>query len=249
MILKTIVVDDEKPSREALTKYIKDFCADVEVVASCNSVKTAYSAIQKYHPHLVLLDIEMPEKNGFDLLQMFDDISFKVVFITAYAEYAIKAFRFSATDYLLKPVMIDELVTAVNRVRMEISRETGNINLQKLIENLAHRGDHFKQLVISNSSGFKVIETNEIILCEADAYCTHFLLAGNEKITSSKNLKHYEELLSSQGFIRVHNSYMVNLKHVKSYSNQGEILLTRNLSCPLGNAFKQRFLERFRKWR
>jgi two-component system LytT family response regulator len=249
MILKTIIIDDEKPSREVLSRYLKDYCTDVEVVASCNSVKTAYSAILRSKPHLVFLDIEMPGKNGFDLLQMFDSIDFRVVFITAYAEYAIKAFRFSATDYLLKPVMIDELVEAVNKVRSEITRDISNLNLKMLIENVAGNQDTFKQLVIADSSGFKVIDTMDIILCEADGYCTHFQLSGNERITSSKNLKHYEDMLSNMGFIRVHNSYMVNISHIKSYSNQGEIQLTRNLSCPLGNAYKQKFLERFRKWR
>jgi two-component system LytT family response regulator len=249
MILKAIVVDDEKLSREALIRYIKDFCSDVEIVASCDSAKTAFQAIQKFNPHLVFLDIEMPGQNGFELLQMFDNITFRVVFITAYAEYAIRAFRFSATDYLLKPVMIDDLISAINKVRSEIAREISNLNLQKLIEYLANQQNQYKQLVVSDSNGFRVIETSDIIMCEADGYCTHFMLAGNDKVTSSKNLKHYEELLGSQGFIRVHNSYMVNVKHIKSYSNQGEILLTRNLSCPLGNAFKQKFLEQFKKWR
>lgn len=249
MKLKTIIVDDERPSREALGKYLADYCTDVEVLASCNSVKSAYSAITRFEPHLVFLDIEMPGKNGFDLLQMFNPINFKVVFITAYAEYAIKAFRFSATDYLLKPVMIDDLVDAVNKVRLEISRLTGNLNLQKLIETIAHHSNEFRQLVISDSSGFKVVETTSLIMCEADGYCTHFLTDCNERITSSRNLKHYEELLSGQGFIRVHNSYMINLLHIKSYSNQGEILLTGNLKCPLGNAFKQKFFERFRKYK
>jgi two-component system LytT family response regulator len=249
MLLKTIIVDDEKPSREALGKYLADYCADVEVLASCNSVKTAYTAINRFEPHLVFLDIEMPGKNGFDLLQMFNPINFKVVFITAYADYAIRAFRFSATDYLLKPLSIDELVEAVNKVRAEISTVTGNLNLKKLVESMTQKRDEFRQLVVSDSSGFKVLETSEIIMCEADGYCTHFFMSSNGQITSSKNLKHYEELLSGQGFIRVHNSYMINLSHLKSYSNQGEILLTRNLTCPLGNAFKQRFLERFRKLR
>lgn len=247
MILKTVIVDDEKPSREALAKYLEDYCHDVQVLASCNSVQTAYNAIQEYEPHLVFLDIEMPVKNGFDLLRLFNPINFKVVFITAYAEYAIRAFRFSATDYLLKPVMVDELVDAVNKVRSEISKMTGNLNLQKLIETFAQ--NEFGQLVISDSSGFKVADTSDIVMCEADGYCTHFVMTGNDKITSSKNLKHYEDLLSGQGFLRVHNSFMINLYHVKGYSNQGEILLTHNLKCPLGNAFKQKFLERFKRFR
>jgi two-component system LytT family response regulator len=249
MILKTIVADDEKPSREALVKYLSDFCPDVEVVASCNSAQTAFTAIMKHNPHLVFLDIEMPGKNGFELLQMFEKITFRVVFITAYAEYAIKAFRFSATDYLLKPVMIDDLRSAVNKVKSEIATELDTLNLKKLIEYLTVRQDDFSQIVVSDSSGFRVLETGDIILCEADGYCTHFVIKGEGKITSSKNLKHYEELLTGHGFIRVHNSFLLNAKHIKSYSNQGEIILTQNISCPLGNAFKQKFMEQFKKRR
>lgn len=250
MILKTIVVDDEKPSRDALTKYINDFCNDVEVIATCSSVNEAYTAIIKLKPNLVFLDIEMPEKNGFDLLKMFDTIPFKVVFVTAYAEYAITALRFSASDYLLKPVLIDELVFAVNKVRTELSKEIGTMNLTKLIQNLDNSNQRFNQLVISDSNGFKVVNPDQIILCEADGYCTHFMLVDGDRVTSSKNLKHYEELLSGKhGFIRVHNSYMLNMAHIKSYSNQGEIRLAGNLCCPLGNAFKQRFLERFKHYR
>jgi two-component system LytT family response regulator len=180
---------------------------------------------------------------------MINPIDFKVVFVTAYLEYAITALRFSATDYLLKPVLIDELIAAVNKVRAELSKEIGTMNLQKLLENLTSKKSHYNQLVISNSNGFKVIDTDQIILCEADGYCTHFMLSDGEKITSSKNLKHYEELLSDQSFIRVHNSFMLNMGHIKSYSNQGEIRLSNNLSCPLGNAYRQKFLVRFKTYR
>lgn len=249
MVLKTIIIDDEKPSREALSKYLSDFCSDVEIVASCSSVKTGYSEIIRYNPHLVFLDIEMPNSTGFELLKMFNTINFKVVFITAFAEYAIKAFRFSATDYLLKPVMVDELIEAVNKVRSEVIREISNLNLQKLMENLSDKTEDYRQLVISDSNGFRIVETSDIIMCEADGYCTHFLLRNNERITSSKNLKQFDDLLMNQGFIRVHNSYLVNISHIKSYSNQGEIQLSQNLHCPLGNAYKHKFLERFKKRR
>jgi two-component system LytT family response regulator len=247
MMLRTLIVDDEKPSREVLSNYLNEYCPDVEILALCNSVKTAHKAILKYNPQLVFLDIEMPNGNGFDLLKICEPVDFKVIFITAFSEYALKAFRFSATDYLLKPIMVDELIQAVHKVRQDISRETGNINIQKLLENLSVRNAPLNQLVIPDSSGFRVINTSEIILCEADGYCTHFYLTNRDKITSSKNLKHYEDLLNAQGFIRVHNSWLANLAHVQAYSNQGEIKLSENQKCPLGNGYKQEFLRRFRK--
>jgi two-component system, LytTR family, response regulator len=247
MTLKTIIVDDEKPSREALSNYIHDYCPSVEIVAACNSVKTAHKAILKYSPQLIFLDIEMPNGNGFELLRLFSPLTFKVIFVTAYSEYALKAFRFSATDYLLKPVMVDELVEAVEKASQEISRETGGLNLQKLIENLFAAQNHIRQLVIPDSNGFRVVEIDNIIMCEADGYCTHFYFSAKERLTSSKNLKYYQDLLGHHDFVRVHNSYLVNALHVKSYSNQGDIILSGKLKCPLGNAYKHGFIERFRK--
>lgn len=239
--LKTIVVDDEKPSREALSTYLRDFCPDVEIVAECESVKSAYQAILTHRPKLVFLDIEMPNGNGFDLLQKFKTIDFKVIFVTAYSEYAIRAFRCSATDYLLKPVKVDELVDAVNRVRQTLEFEHTNINLIALLESLTHTNNNDYKLVIPNSKGFAVINTNDLIMCEADGYCTNFHLLGKCKVSSSKNLKHYEEMFDNKKFIRVHRSYMINRANVKGYTKDGEILLTDNLTCPLGDSYKQQF--------
>jgi two-component system, LytTR family, response regulator len=247
MMLRSLIVDDERPSREALFNYLQEYCPDVEVVAQCNSVKTAHKAILTHAPQLVFLDIEMPNGNGFELLRQCQPLNFKVIFVTAFSEYALRAFRFSATDYLLKPVMVDELVQAVNKVKQDISLETGNMNIHKLLENIAGGNPRLSQLVIPDSNGFRVIDTTELILCEADGYCTHFHITSKEKITSSKNLKHYEEILASQGFLRVHNSYLINLAHIKSYNNQGEILLSGKIKCPLGNAYKAGFLERFKR--
>lgn len=183
----------------------------VEIVAECDSVKPAYQAILQLQPQLVFLDIEMPNGNGFDLLQMFKLPTFKVIFVTAYSDYAIRAFRFAAADYLLKPVKVDELVDAVNKVRLELEKEQSNLNIQVLMESLASHNGEVHQLVIPDTKGFNVIKVNDIIMCEADGYCTHFYLSGNRKIISSKSLKHFEEMIVNQQIIRVHRSYLVNL--------------------------------------
>lgn len=247
MLLKAIVVDDEKPSREALTTYLRDYCPDVEVVAGCDSVKSAYKDIQKHHPNLVFLDIEMPNGNGFDLLKLFKTIDFKVVFVTAYSEYAIRAFRFSATDYLLKPVKVDELAEAVNKVNKDLAHKKNNLNLHILEENLFSQDNNHHNLVIPDIHGFVVIRTKEIILCEAEGYCTTFFLSGNRKVTSSKNLRYYEDLLDKSGIIRAHRSFLVNLSKVTGYSRQGEIFLEENNTCPLGNNYRQQFMEKIGK--
>jgi two-component system, LytTR family, response regulator len=242
-VLKAIVVDDEKPSREALTTYIRDFCPGVEIVAECDSVKPAYQAILKYQPQLVFLDIEMPNGNGFDLLRTFKTPSFKVIFVTAYSEYALRAFRFAAADYLLKPVKVDELVEAVNKVKHDIDNEYTNLNLQILMEDLAHQNNHLYQLVVPDNKGFTVVKIADLIMCEADGYCTHLYLTGKRKICSTKSMKHFEDIFANQQIIRVHRSFLVNLSKITGYTKQGEIRLEENLCCPLGNNYRQQFGE------
>lgn len=241
--LTAIVVDDEKPSREALTTYIRDFCPGVEIVAECDSVKTAYQAILQQQPQLVFLDIEMPNGNGFDLLQMFKLPTFKVIFVTAYSDYALRAFRYAAADYLLKPVKVDELIEAVNKVKHDIENEHTNLNLQILMEDLAHQNNHLHQLVVPDNKGFTVVKFDDLIMCEADGYCTNLYLTGKRKICSTKNMKHFEEMFVNQQIIRVHRSFLVNLLKITGYSKQGEIRLEENLSCPLGNNYRQQFME------
>lgn len=244
-MLKAIVIDDEAPSREVLCNYLRDFCSDIEVVATASSVKSGYRAIQKHDPDVVFLDIEMPDGKGFDLLQMFETIDFKVIFVTAYSEYAIRAFRFSAADYLLKPVKIDELNAAVEKVREGNSRNNETEKVAVLLKSLAESNTFQPTLVVSSIKGFEVLKIKEIIMCKADGYCTNFYLEGNKKVISSKNLKQYEDLLAEYSVIRVHHSYLVNLSHVQSFTRQGEILLTENNKASLGDSFRNAFLGRF----
>ena len=243
--ISAIIVDDEKPSRIALSTYIRDFCPDVEIVAECDSADTAHQAIQKLHPQLVFLDIEMPNGNGFDLLNRFVSLPFKVIFITAYAEYAIRAFRFAAVDYLLKPVKVDELKDAVNRVITEISVQQYEESLKILLESLKKDNDEIKQLVIRDIKGFIIVKTSDLIMCEADGYCTKIHLTGKRKITSTKSLGHFENLFDTNQMIKPHRSYLINPAKITGYTRQGVITLEENLSCPLGKNFKKEFLDRF----
>lgn len=243
-LIKTIVVDDEKPSREALVTYLRDFCPQVEIVSECDSVKSAFQSIQKYKPHLVFLDIEMPNGNGFDLLQLFKNPTFKVVFVTAFSDYAIRAFRFSAIDYLLKPVKVDELIEAVEKVGNELKDGFGNLNLQNLVSGFSENHHNHHKLVIPGSKVFSIVLVDDIIMCQAEGYLTHFFLSGKRKIHATKSLKYYEELFENRLLIRVHRSFLINLSHVKGYTNQNEILLEEGHSCPLSESFKQQFISR-----
>jgi two-component system LytT family response regulator len=240
--IRTIIVDDEKPSRDALANYITEFCPILEISAMCKSVKEAYKAILEHNPQLVFLDIEMPKGNSFDLLRMFKTIDFNVVFVTAFSEYATSAFKVSATDFLLKPVKVSELTEAVKKVQENLKYKSFQ-NLTALLENIEVPSGPIKKLVIPNQKGFIALDTDDIIMCEANGYCTTFFVSGNKRVSSSYHLKYYEEFLPAKQFLRVHNSYIVNLKHVTGYTHQGEIILSENLRSPLSKTYKQVFLQ------
>ena len=244
-MLQTIIIDDEKLSREVLCNYIKEYCPGVEVVATASSLRSAYKAIRKFNPDFIFLDIEMADGKGFDLLSMFDSISFKTIFVTAYSEYAVKAFRFSAVDYLLKPVKIDELKDAVEKVR-SVSQQVPDLgDLTALLNNLKSGSNVPETLVIHHLKGFEVLKLPEIIMCQADGYCTNFYLTGSRKVVSSKNLKHFNEMLEDHNFIRIHHSYMISLDHVTGYTKQGEIILSEGQKAYLGDSYKNDFIKRF----
>jgi two-component system LytT family response regulator len=244
-MLRTIVIDDEKLSREVICNYLKAYSSDIEVVATASSVSTAFKAINRHKPDFIFLDIEMADGKGFDLLMMFEKIDFKVIFVTAYSEYAVKAFRFSAVDYLLKPVKIDELISSVVKIKSLKDQVPSRGVLSELIKNLNRDSALPRTLVIPHLKGFDVLRISEIIMCMADGYCTNFHVAGNKKYTSSKNLKHFDELLEEHNFIRVHHSYLVNITHVLSYTRQGEISLTEGHKAYLGDSYKNVFIKRF----
>lgn len=244
-MIRAIIIDDEKLARDVICNYLNEYCPDVEIVAQASSVRTAFAAIQKASPDLIFLDVEMPDGQGFDLLNMFEKIDFKIIFVTAYSEYAIKAFRFSAVDYLLKPLKIDELVDSVARVRSAGPAGISSEILNSLLSNLRSNSPRQSTLIIPNIKGFEVLKVSEIIMCQADGYCTNFHLSANRKVVSSKNLKHFYGLLEDQNFLRVHNSFLVNLDHVTGYTRQGEILLSEGLKAFLGDSYKNEFVRRF----
>ena len=188
----------------------------------------------------------MADGKGFDLLSMFERIEFKVIFVTAYSEYAVKAFRFSAVDYLLKPVKIDELISAVEKVKSFSEKGVDKEIISSLLENLRTGSSSPQIILIPHLKGFEVLRIREIIMCQADGYCTNIYLTGNRKVISSKNLKHFNEILEDQRFLRIHHSYLVNLDHVAGYSRQGEIFLTEENKAFLGDSYKNEFIKKLK---
>ena len=246
-IIKAIVVDDELHARELLVNYISEFCEVVEIVGVCSCANEAFDMIVEKGPDLVFLDIDMPNGSGFDLLRMFQIVSFKVVFVTAFSDYAIDAFRFSAVDYLLKPLKISDLTEAVEKVKKTLKAPGSYSQLLDLLESYSSQKKSDKNYVISSANGFIVVRASDIIMLKADSYCTTVFVVDDLPITSSHNLKFFEDVIDPDQFMRVHNSYIINIDHVKKYTVQDEIFLTGNNKSSLSRAHKQDFLDLYKK--
>lgn len=212
-MMKACIVDDEKKGRDTLLKLLEEYCKDVEVVGQADSVDAAFQFISSHEPELVFLDVEMPRGSGFELLKRFDHVNFKTIFITAHNHYAIKAIKFSAVDYILKPVDVDELVNAVSRAKS--SAPTQQNSYSGLLDNLEN--NRTRKLAVPVKDGVAFIHTNDIIRMQADGSYTH-IYTSSEKYTASKNIKEYEDLLQDMNFFRAHHSHLINLIHVKHFS-------------------------------
>lgn len=244
--IKTLVVDSDESSVKQLTQLVLDSCPEIEIVSFTNSFKKAVSAINEFHPQLIFTETELPDGSGFDLADDWQERNFRVVFISNNPELAVKAFRFSASDYLIKPIKKDELIEAVRKVKLNPMELNSLAGLKNYLGQINGNGDHLKTLVVYNSKGFTVLKTEEIIYLEADGYCTNFYLTGKVKVSSSRNLKFYSDLLPGETFLRVHHSFIVNLIHVCGYNSNEEILLTDNFSCSLSAAHKSEFMGYFK---
>ena len=212
---KAIIVEDEIHSREFLKNIVTEYCPELNVVALASDVEEGVAAIKEHQPDIVFLDIEMQTGTGFDLLQQFSQPTFEVIFTTAYDHYAIKAIKFSAVDYLLKPIEIEELQQAVQKVIEKKKDHTGQLALQALLKNLKSPQQSEQSITLSTSDGLEFVPLQNIIRLEASGPYSHFFLKNNKKIIVSRHLKEYEMLLADHGFFRVHNSHIINLKEVK----------------------------------
>jgi two-component system LytT family response regulator len=217
MQLKAVIVEDELASRETLATYLGRYCPDVELAGVAESVSTGIELIKKVKPDIVFLDIEMPRGNGFDLLEQVGEVNFDTIFVTAFSNYAIRALNLSASYYILKPVDIDELVNAVEKIRKARSSKDGYSPTKVLVENLHSGGRQQSKIVLPLMDGFEVLQVKEIVRCQANDNFTDFHFTGRKKMMICRTLKFYEELLCESGFLRVHKSHLVNLDHVKKY--------------------------------
>jgi two-component system LytT family response regulator len=241
--MNTIVIEDEPKSNKVLCKLLTEFCDDVSVVGSAFDVSEARALIKNTNPDLVFLDIELPGGNGFDLLELMQDKKAKVVFTTSYKEYAIKAIKSQAFDYLLKPINIDELTHTVAKAKKALENEGPEIN-EQLISSIKSI-KNANRVVIPTLDGLTIIDADSIIYCQADNNYTIFYLNDGHRIVSSKTLKECERILSFMPFSRIHQSYLVNLKHVKKYINGkgGTVQMQTGVSLEVSVRKKEVFMD------
>jgi two-component system LytT family response regulator len=226
-VIKCIIIDDEEPARRALRSMLELYCPEVKVVDEAGNVPDGVLAINRNIPQLVFLDIEMPGYTGFDLFEFIKEVNFEIIFVTAYSEYAIRAFEVSAVDYLLKPVVIDHLIAAVDKARKKVHAA----NMQQRVELLKEsRLQHeFSRLALPVTDGLLFVEVADIMMLEAEGAYTHVWLRNGTKVLVSKKLRFFEDVLSARSnFFRPHRSYIVNFNFVSRYSRGESSLVMDN---------------------
>jgi len=243
--MKVIIIDDEDRARKSVLDILRISNLDVDVIAEANSVKTGIEAIRVHKPDLVLLDIDMPDGTGFDLLRQIETIPFKIIFITAYEEYAVKAFEFSAIDYLLKPLDPLKVNEAINKAHQAVEQENISLKLNALFANLEDAASGNKKLILKTAENIYVINTHDIVRCESDGGYTQFFLLDGKKVLVSRNLKDYEDMLNGFGFFRIHQSHLINLKYIDHYSklDGGAIIMKDNTALPVARRKKEDFMK------
>jgi two-component system LytT family response regulator len=242
--MNTLVVEDKAYIRKALLNLLELVESEIRVIGECESVQDAVVVANACKPELIFLDINLTDGTAFDFLAQTENLNFKVIFITAYEEYALQALKMGAVDYLLKPVDIDELQIALKKVeKLPIAEQKQQINTVKKLWN-----DEGDKLILSLHDSFQVIDLNELMFCESDKGYTTFYCSNNKKYVVSKTLKEFEERLSEASFTRPHQSFMVNLKFINKYDKSGIIHLKNGQEIPVSSRKKESFLTTFLHW-
>jgi len=244
-MISVVVIDDEQKARETIINILALSNTNLNVVGEADDINSAYDLINKKHPDLVLLDINLPDGTGFDLIKMFSRINFKVVFITAHEEYAIKAFKFTALDYILKPITAGDLLQAVEKANESINKEENELKINTFLSNL----EKIKKIVLKTSESIHIVRIKNIIRCEADVNYTTFYLDNDEKLLVSKTLKEYAELLDSSGFFRTHQSHLVNQDHILRYDKTegGHLVMDDESIVPVASRKKDELFKLFER--
>jgi two-component system, LytTR family, response regulator len=214
---RTIIVDDEIAQQELLQELLSTNFPEIHIMALCSSVEEALETIPKLKPDLVFLDVKMPPKTGFDLLRELDTIDFEVIFTSSFEHFAIQAFRVSALDYLLKPIRIDDMRDAISKLELRKNTSLQPLQIQNLLNNLQVSKSDSPRIALSSSTGLLFIKTSEVIRCTVERHMTLLFLENKSQIISTKTMKELDEVMTPLGFVRVHQSHLVNIKFVRKY--------------------------------
>lgn len=246
-MVKAVIIEDEKKSRSALEGLLSRYCTNVIIMGEAEGVHTGIALIRQHQPDVVFLDIQMRDGSGFRLLEEVGEINFEIIFTTAFDEYAIKAIKYSALDYLLKPIVPQELIDAVKKVeeRKIAKSSSQSKNIDVLLDNLKATSRESHKIILSTSEKIHVIKVDDIIRCESDNYYTTFFFTDGKKLLVSKTLKENENLIKDQTFIRPHKSHLINTKYIKGYmkSDGGYIVMIDDSKIPVSRRKKETIIE------
>lgn len=247
-MIKAIIIDDEKKCISLLQQLLQQASPDVEIVATACSPEEGIKLIRKHNPNIVFLDIEMPNKNGFEVLDATRDVQYEVIFTTAYQQYAINAIRFAALDYLLKPIDADELAQAVHRYKAKHKNDQQLQQFDLLFNNLKNLTQPYTKLSIATTDGIIFINISDILYIEAAGSYTKFFLKNNDTVLTSKNLKEFEEMLQQQFFFRTHHSYIINTNEIKRYvkGDGGTVIMSNAAELPVSKRRKEEFIAKIK---
>ena len=241
-MIRVVLVDDEEYPRLLLKELLEESFPEIEIIGDADNADDAYEMIENEEPDLVFLDIAMPEKTGFDLLQMFDHPDFEVIFVTGYDQYAFDAFNHFAIGYLLKPIDSSMLTEVVLNAKKRIESKKSNANIQELLQHLSSSTRKTNRIGIPTMEGLEFVEMNEIIRCEGDQKYTKVYLTNRTNILSSYNIGEFRRILEHHNFFQCHKSHLVNLNHVRKYNKEGTLHMSDDSSVPVSKRKKIEFL-------
>lgn len=248
-MITALLIDDDKHLRKGMKSLLERYASEIMIIGEAESVKTGIVALEKYKPQVVFLDIHLSDGTGFDILEEFAKNNGKmashIVFITAHEQYALKAFKFSALDFLLKPVDPDELQKTITKIKHTLEKNNSFEHIDLLLENIRKKVDNFKRIALSTAEGIHLFEISDIIRCESQDNYTRFYIKNHKPLLISKTLKEYEELLVEHGFERIHQSHLINLSFLKSYikNDGGYVVMADNTNLPISQRKKERLQE------
>lgn len=248
-MITAVLIDDDKHLRKGLKALLERYTQEIHIIGEAESVKTGVALLEKVQPQVIFLDIHLNDGTGFDILEQLAKTKGKtsahIVFITAHEQYAVKAFKFSALDFILKPVDPEELQVTIGKIKEVVGKNNSFEHIDLLLENIRKKVDNFKRIALSTSDGIHLFDVSDIIRCEANVNYTEFFIKNHKPVLISRTLKEYEEMLTEHGFERIHQSHLINLAYLKSYikSDGGYVIMADNTKIAIAQSKKERLQE------